>query len=214
MKKDLSNMRENYKKGILDVSDINQDPFAQFQKWFNDAIAGKVVEPNAMTLSTVNKNGHPSSRIVLLKEVDDQGFVFFTNYDSKKGQEIHQNDNVAINFFWRELERQVQIQGKAKKISETLSESYFHSRPFGSQIGAISSNQSSQIENRARLEEKYSQNYDLYKEQGYAPFPNNWGGFIVTPSYFEFWQGRESRLHDRFEYLKKGDNWQINRLEP
>ncbi len=214
MKRDISSIRTEYKAGPLEEDQLFSDPMVQFQKWFEMAIASNVKEPNAMTLSTVSETGQPSSRIVLLKEANEEGFVFFTNYLSKKGREIESNNKVGLCFFWLELHRQIRIEGIAEKISFEESEAYFHSRPFGSQIGAITSSQSAESKGRAYLEKRYQDLYDQYEKAGKAPMPEHWGGYLVRPEYYEFWQGRESRLHDRFEYSKDKDNWDIRRLDP
>ncbi len=172
-----------------------------------------LTDPNAMTLSTVNGNGRPSGRIVLLKDFDTEGFVFFTNYDSQKGQEITRNPNVSMVFYWSAMERQVRIEGKAQKISEKDSEDYFHSRPFESQIGALASHQSKEIPGREYLEKLFN---DLKKqyEGSVVPKPERWGGYRVQPDRYEFWQGRTGRLHDRIVYKLEDGHWKMSRLSP
>lgn len=214
MKKDISNYRTDYISGILEKEMLHDDPNEQFKLWFDHAVGANMPEPNAMTLSTVNLQGGASSRIVLLKEVNEDGYVFFTNYNSKKGDEMAQNNKVALCFFWLQMHRQVRIEGLVSKISKEESEKYFHSRPFGSQIGALASNQSSPSEGRKALEDKFDALYQLYEEAGKAPMPECWGGYVMRPTFFEFWQGRENRLHDRFEYQWDGATWNIVQLDP
>lgn len=214
MNQDISNLRQNYTKGFLVKADLAMDPIVQFQKWLTEAIDSEILEPNAFSLATLTDKGSPSSRIVLLKDLGPEGFVFYTNYNSRKGQEIIKNPNVAMNFLWKEMQRQVRIEGKAAKISFEKSEKYFHSRPFGSQVGAVSSNQSTVADGRDRMEEEYKKVFAEFEKEGKVPLPGHWGGYLIRPSFFEFWQGRESRLHDRFEYSFSKSAWQINRLEP
>jgi len=214
MNRDLSGMRENYKWGNLLIEQVEENPYDQFRLWLEDALNSKVVEANAMNLATVNDEGRPSSRIVLLKEIDDDGFLFYTNYESRKSQELDSHPFAALNFLWKDIERQVRIEGKVSRISRERSEAYFHSRPYGSQIGAISSKQSNIVEGREILEQRYKDNFSKYEKAGRAPLPENWGGFKVEADYFEFWQGRESRLHDRIVYKLSDGKWRIDRLEP
>lgn len=209
----LADLRENYTRGSLDVADVLPDPLVQFQRWFDQATASQLPEPNAMHLTTVSPDGRPSGRIVLLKGLDD-GFLFFTNYQSRKGHELAQNDHAALTFFWVELERQVRVEGCVGKVSEIESDAYFASRPRGSQLGAWVSAQSEVVPDRAFLEKK---NAEL--ESNFAgttvPRPPHWGGYRLKPNYVEFWQGRPSRLHDRIAYTKQaGDSWKIERLSP
>jgi len=211
--KDISRLRRNYSLKELSKSSADDNPFQQFYKWMDEAINASIVEPNAMAVATVSKEGFPSVRTVLLKGFDENGFVFFTNYNSKKAKEIDACPNVSLLFFWKELERQVRVQGIAEKTSRHESEVYFNSRPFESRIGAWASEQSSVIAGREVLEQKYSEIYDLYKNDE-VPLPDFWGGYRIIPSYFEFWQGRESRLHDRIAYLKTGLSWEKIRLQP
>lgn len=208
-KSKYQNIRISYEKYELCEKNMDIDPIVSFKEWFNFAISSKVMEPNAMVLSTASLEGKPSSRIVLLKEVTEQGLVFFTNYKSKKGTEIAANPYVSVNFFWPELERQVRIEGKVKRVTAKESDDYFYSRPMESQIGAIVSNQSAVIENREVLEKAYEALKDTKPER-----PKHWGGYIIEPNYFEFWQGRASRLHDRLSYTKQGVSWKIERISP
>lgn len=215
MNRDLSSLRENYQWGELLESKIEKAPMDQFRLWLEEAVNAELPEPNAMNLSTVNKDGRPSSRIVLLKDIWTEGFVFYTNYNSRKATEIEETHFCALNFLWKEMERQVRIEGRVSKISRAKSEEYFHSRPFGSQVGALCSQQSTRIDDRKTLEERYKEIEARYQDEGRVPLPENWGGFLVEPDYYEFWQGRESRLHDRIEYVKGDEGqWQTFRLEP
>lgn len=211
-KPDLKNMRLSYEQDQLLESSINQNPFEQFKIWFDKAVQELIIEPNAMTLATATKNGIPSVRVVLLKEFDDTGFTFFTNYSSRKGKEISENPNAALLFWWKEFERQVRIEGRTEKISRKDSEEYFNRRPLKSRYGALASNQSEKIESREILEYRF---YNLEKQFGnHPPTPENWGGYKLIPFKFEFWQGRESRLHDRIVYEKTNNDWKIYRLQP
>lgn len=209
----LADIRIDYTLRSLDISDVDRDPVTQFNKWFNEALHAKVLEPNAMTLSTLGKNGFPNSRIVLLKGIDD-GFVFFTNYQSTKGEELAEHPKVALTFFWPELERQVRVIGEVAKVSEKESDEYFFSRPFSSQIGAWVSPQSREIPNRSFLEER-EQAYTKELKPDTVRRPPHWGGYRVNPIEIEFWQGRPSRLHDRILYiLEKSSGWNIKRIAP
>jgi pyridoxamine 5'-phosphate oxidase len=185
----------------------------QFTHWWEDATTSNIDEVNAFVLSTVDANRAPASRVVLLKGYTPEGFIFFTNYDSNKGKEITANPNVAMNFFWKELERQVRITGTIKKISAEESAEYFHSRPLGSQVGAWASPQSQIIPNRDFLEKNFAEQTEKYKE-GTVPLPSHWGGYIVHPTQVEFWQGRSSRLHDRIRYSFENHQWTKQRLAP
>lgn len=207
----LHAMRENYKLGELEISSADASPFLQFNNWFADARNAGIQEPNAMVLSTVADTGRPSSRVVLLKEFTDRGFVFFTNYYSRKGRELSKNNFACINFWWPVLERQVRIEGSIEKISEEESDAYFSSRPPESQAGAIVSPQSEVISSRQWLEEKYLHVQSSHNLQR----PAHWGGYILTADVFEFWQGRPGRLHDRLQYVKtETGSWKIQRLAP
>jgi pyridoxamine 5'-phosphate oxidase len=232
----LSDFREDYRHDSLDRAQLNENPFAQFETWFADACGQKSqsrwrkigvalhklwsaicnhrpADINAMTLATVDKNGKPSSRTVLLKSVDKRGFIFFTNYESRKGRELSENPNAALTFFWPELERQICVAGSVSKLPVTESEKYFKSRPRGSRIGAWASQQSAVVPDRATLEKNWRELEQKFP--GEVPLPPNWGGFILSPARIEFWQGRPSRLHDRFHYSKQADgSWKIERLSP
>ena len=210
---DLFEFRNEYLKGGLELEDLDKNPFVQFGKWFDNACECKVKEPNAMTVSTVSADGMPSARVVLLKSWDEKGFVFYTNYNSQKSQEIANNPKVSLLFVWLDLERQLRINGIAEKVSTAESLRYFLSRPFGSRLGAWVSNQSSIITSRSLLEMQFDKMKRKFAN-GEIPLPDFWGGFRIVPTYFEFWQGRENRLHDRFAYQKNGDAWDISRLAP
>lgn len=211
---DLSTMREEYTTKGLHRKDMDENPFKQFELWFNQAVEAKLIEPNAMTLSTVGTDLKPSQRTVLMKCYDEKGLVFFSNYGSKKSKQIEENPHVAVHFAWLGLERQLRIEGKIEKISKSASLKYFLSRPRGSQIGAWVSHQSEVVTSRSILEEKFDQMRSKFAT-GEIPFPDKWGGYLIRPSLFEFWQGGRDRLHDRFEYiLEEDDSWKIQRLEP
>jgi pyridoxamine 5'-phosphate oxidase len=209
----IADIRQDYKKNALAEADMVANPFEQFKKWWDEALASKIDEVNAMTLATVNALGKPSARIVLLKGLKEDGFEFFTNYESDKAKEMAANEHVALVFFWKELERQIRIEGIVSKTSEAVSDTYFLSRPKESQIGAWSSPQSSVIKDRSILEENVN-NIRKKFEQATIVRPPFWGGYIVKPTLIEFWQGRSSRLHDRIEYFIENDSWQIRRLAP
>ncbi|MBA4411281.1 MAG: pyridoxamine 5'-phosphate oxidase [Bacteroidota bacterium] len=209
----LRDIRTDYQKSELSEETIHKKPLVQLQNWLEAAISGKISEPTAMVLSTNDPTGNPDSRVVLLKELTSEGLVFFTNYNSKKGKQIGVNPNVSVVFFWPEPERQVRIKGRAEKISEKDSEAYFLSRPLESQLGAWSSPQSQIIESRNILDENYS-HYEEFFRNNVIEKPPHWGGFLIRPEYFEFWQGRSNRLHDRIEYNLSGDKWIMNRLAP
>ena len=209
----IGEIRKDYLKSSLSENDVAIDPFTQFSKWWEEAINAHIEEVNAMTLATSTPDGYPSARIVLLKGFDQNGFVFFTNYTSRKGKEIEENPHVALLFFWKELERQVRIVGEIKKLDVAASDAYFNSRPEGSKIGAWASQQSEAIESREIMEERVSAIEEKFKSiEIYRP--DFWGGYIVAPTSIEFWQGRSSRLHDRILYTKKEVHWDIQRLAP
>ncbi len=209
---DPADLRQNYDKGALDEADADADPFRQFAGWFEAARKADIMEPNAMALATVDRTGRPSSRMVLLKGVDARGFTFFTNFDSRKGEDLAANPKAALLFWWDRLHRQVRIEGTVEKVSDAEAEAYFHSRPYGSRIGAAASPQSRVIASRTELEERFSALEAAHPES--PPRPAHWGGYRVVPDHFEFWQGRESRLHDRLVYLPEGQGWRIERLAP
>ncbi|MEJ5961649.1 pyridoxamine 5'-phosphate oxidase [Pedobacter immunditicola] len=209
----LQNLRQDYRAAALTEQEVDKNPISQFATWFTDAMTAKIFEPNVMTLATADKSGRPSARIVLLKGFDEQGFTFYTNYNSHKGKELAENPYAALVFFWAELERQVRIEGSVTKIDPQTSDQYFHSRPMGSQIGAIVSPQSSIINSRDLLEVKVNQLTEEFKDKE-IPRPAHWGGYIVKPTTIEFWQGRTSRLHDRINYQLIDGIWVVNRLAP
>jgi len=210
---DLSDFRKEYAAHGIDRHELLEAPLAQFKAWFDQAKAAGVVEPNAMVLSTFGMDGFPSSRTVLLKAADERGFSFFTNYDSKKGEEIAANPRVTLLFPWFSLERQIHITGSLIKTSVEESVTYFARRPYGSQLGALASDQSDVIADRKVLEGRLAELKAKYPE-GQVPKPPHWGGYRLIPHHYEFWQGRTNRLHDRFVYTLKGDKWEIARLSP
>ncbi|WP_449440426.1 pyridoxamine 5'-phosphate oxidase [Pedobacter steynii] len=212
-KENIQNLRQDYRSASLSENDVDSNPILQFKKWFQDAVNSQLYEPNVMTLATSDRFGKPTARIVLLKGIDEDGFVFYTNYESKKGHDIVENPQAALVFFWPELERQVRIEGMVSKVSEEVSSEYFHSRPIGSQIGAMASPQSEVISGRELLERKVEQLTTQYAGQE-IPRPLHWGGYLVEPTHIEFWQGRPSRLHDRIIYDFVEGSWIINRLAP
>ena len=214
MNRNIQDIREDYRFGSLIEDQVPNNPIELFKQWFEDAQSANISEPNAMTIATVNQDGKPSARIVLLKGYSEEGFIFYTNYDSRKGQNIAANPFVSIVFLWKEIERQVRIEGKIIKLSEERSTAYYRSRPKGSQIGAWVSPQSKVIKDRFELEEKYEKFAHKYQEVDHLPKPPNWGGYIIQPTMIEFWQGRSSRLHDRLRYNSLKNNWQIDRLAP
>ncbi len=215
MQKDLSNYRKSYEKSALIEDAILETPLEQFQRWFYEIEASDGVdEPNAMTISTIGLDGFPKSRVVLMKKYTFEGFIFYTNYDSEKGRAIAENPSVCLSFFWPNLERQVIIKGNAGKIAENLSDGYFESRPVGSQLGAIASEQSRVVASRKVLEERL-QKLEKEYENKEVERPENWGGYLVKPVSIEFWQGRPNRLHDRIRYTLQDDHdWKIERLQP
>ncbi len=212
MKREIADIRKDYKLQQLEEKDVAKDAIEQFTRWWQDAVNSEITEVNAMTLATVNTDGQPDARIVLLKDYNENGFVFFTNYNSQKGNEIAGNPKAALVFFWKELERQIRIEGIIEKTSAAESDEYFNSRPAGSRIGAWASPQSSVIPGREILESyvtKYTTEFS-----GDIPRPKHWGGYRIVPTKIEFWQGRSSRLHDRILYTRTTDNWNISRLAP
>ncbi len=215
MLRDISNLRKSYTRNSLDEVNLPSSPFILFDNWFNEVKStNSKSEVNAMTLSTIDSNGYPNARIVLLKFFSDEGFIFFTNYNSNKATSIESNNKVSISFFWEDFERQVIIKGHAKKTNEDISSNYFNSRPKGSQIGAlVSERQSSVIPSKDFLVEKFNSLIQEFENKD-IPRPENWGGFIVNPVEYEFWQGGENRLHDRIRYKLVNNLWKIDRLSP
>lgn len=207
-------LRRNYVKHTLDRSDLETEPLNQFKKWFAEVNPEENFEANGMVLSTVNAEGKPSSRVMLLKEVAQGGFVFYTNYNSRKGQEINLNSQVALVFWWPSVERQVRVEGVIKKFEDISSTAYFQSRPRGSQLGAWASAQSEPIDSRDVLEQNIKRLEAKYPDGTIIPKPDYWGGYVVIPNAMEFWQGRPDRLHDRFLYTREGEQWRISRLSP
>ncbi len=215
MKIDIAQLRKEYTAHTLDQSDVDSDPLVQFKQWMVEAVDSEVPEPNAMVLATLNQYSRPSARVVLLKDIEEGGFVFYTNYNSEKGQELAAHPFAALNFNWLELQRQVRIEGRVEKVSEEMSKAYFQSRPRGSQIGAWASPQSTIIEDRSILEENVKRLEEKYQGQEVLPIPPHWGGYSLKPDLIEFWQGRPSRLHDRIRYrLDEKGKWLIERLAP
>lgn len=212
-KESLQNLRQEYRSSELLQQDVDQNPMQQFKNWFSDALNAQLYEPNVMTLATSDPYGKPSARIVLLKAFDEHGFIFYTNYESKKGRELRENPQAALVFFWAELERQVRIEGMVSKVDPEVSTAYFHSRPINSQIGAVVSPQSQVIPNREMLEQQVVELQAKYIDVE-VPRPETWGGYLVEPQHIEFWQGRPNRLHDRISYDLVDGVWIINRLAP
>ncbi len=212
MSRDLSSAREEYARAGLDEADLLPDPVAMFERWYDDAVAHGEPEPNAMVVSTVSAEGRPASRVVLLKSVSDQGFVFFTHHTSRKGAELAAVPHAALLFVWHGLERQVRVEGPAARLPRPDVEAYFASRPRGSRLGAWASPQSTRISGRAELEDSYAAAAERFGED--VPAPEGWGGYVVTPERVELWQGRPSRLHDRLVYERDGIGWSTYRLAP
>ncbi|GAA5521583.1 pyridoxamine 5'-phosphate oxidase [Aliifodinibius salicampi] len=212
-RQDIEQIRRDFAKEELSESTIEGNPIQQFSVWFDQALSSDLLDANAMTLSTVSKRGIPSSRIVLLKGVDEQGFRFYTNYKSRKGTELAENPHAALCFYWAPLERQVRIEGKVQKMNRDQSEIYFHKRPRLSQLGAWASQQSSKVESREKLETQFKEVKKQFEGEE-VPLPDFWGGYRLIPDRIEFWQGRRGRLHDRICYERKNDGWEVFRLSP
>jgi pyridoxamine 5'-phosphate oxidase len=210
---EISHLREEYRREALNRETLHTDPMEQFKAWFGQAQAAQLREPNAMILATVDADGQPFNRTVLLKKLDGRGLVFFTNFESRKARQMIANPKVSVLFLWLELERQVSINGTVEKISSAESLSYFATRPLGSRLGAWTSQQSSIIKSRSLLEAKLEEMKRKFAD-GKIPLPSFWGGYRIKPGSYEFWQGRRNRLHDRFLYCKVGDKWEIERLQP
>lgn len=211
---DIASIRINYSKKALTEETVSLDPMDQFKVWLNEAIVSEVLEPTALVLSTVSADGRPSARVVLLKEVSDDGFVFYTNYESRKGQDLAERPFASITFFWAELERQVRIEGTVEKVADEVSDVYFQSRPRGSQIGAWASPQSREINSREELEQADMRYAEKFDASASIPRPSHWGGYTLKPERIEFWQGRPNRLHDRILFERDGTSWSRKRLAP
>ena len=213
VQKSIQNLRREYKLNKLSEETVHKNPFIQFDRWFSQVIKMRLYEPNAMILATSNTHCKPSARVVLLKGIRKDGFIFFTNYNSSKGKSLSENPVASLLFFWAELERQVRVEGKVKKISRSESQRYFDSRPLESRIAAWASSQSEVISNREHIERQFSEFKKKFKGKK-IPVPPYWGGFVLVPDYFEFWQGRENRLHDRICYKKVNGRWKVFRISP
>ncbi len=211
---DLAALRREYGDQGLDLPDLAPDPITMFRRWMDDTVESGLHEPNAMVLTTVSAQGRPSARMVLLKGVDERGFVFYTNYESRKGEDIEADPAVALLFPWHDLQRQVRVEGTATRVSRAESEAYFSARPRGSQLGAWASPQSREVASRAELDDLYAGVEGEYGDSADVPLPPQWGGYLVTPDVVEFWQGRKGRMHDRLLYRRQGDAWTTARLAP
>lgn len=209
----IADIRTDYRQASLSESDVDRDPMVQFERWFDDAVRAQVNEPNAMCLATATPDAYPSARIVLLKGADERGFVFFTDYRSRKGQELADNPHASLCFFWPELERQVRVAGAVQRVSRAESDAYFQSRPLPSRMGAWTSYQSAELSSRDVLEAELAANTQRFAD-GAVPLPEHWGGFRVVPEEIEFWQGRASRLHDRIQFRRSAGVWHQRRLSP
>lgn len=212
-KKSIAELRREYSQQALAESEVCENPIDQFTEWFKQAYTADLLDVNAMTLSTATKKGKPSSRIVLLKGVDEAGFQFYTNYESRKGRELNENPHAALCFYWAPLERQVRIEGEVERLSRSTSENYFKQRPRESRLGAWASKQSNKVSSRKELESQFQKIKQKFKDQE-IPLPDFWGGFLLRPQRIEFWQGRESRMHDRICYEKEDEAWKVFRLAP
>ena len=211
----LEELRLEYKRGALDEANCDSNPIEQFRRWITDARTAQLIEPNAMTLSTATADGRPSGRIVLLKQLTAEEFIFYTNYTSRKGREMDVNPFVSLTFYWAELERQVRIEGRVRRVSREKSEAYFRGRPKGSRLGALASHQSTPLPSRAPLEQTLAELQVKYRDTDDVPTPEWWGGYAVRPASLEFWQGRPNRLHDRLVYARTGETgWTVGRLSP
>jgi pyridoxamine 5'-phosphate oxidase len=211
--RDVASLRKEYTRAGLAESDVASDPVEQFRRWFDEALAAGLYEPNAMTVATAAPNGRPSARVVLLKGFDERGYVFYTNYEGRKGRELEENPRAALLFYWGELERQVRVEGTVSRVSKEESDAYYASRPRGSRLGAWASEQSRTVEGREVLEDRI-EDLEAEYEGREVPRPPFWGGYRVVPEVVEFWQGRENRLHDRIVYRRRGAGWRIERLQP
>jgi len=209
----IADIRTEYRRHSLAEQDVAADPIAQFTRWFDEAVNAAVVEPNAMCLATATPDAYPSARMVLLKGFDARGFVFYTDYRSRKGQELADNPHASLCFFWAELERQVRINGAVQRVSRAESDEYFQSRPLPSRVGAWTSHQSMVLTDRSILEQELAANETRFAG-GHVPLPEHWGGFRIVPEELEFWQGRESRLHDRIQFRREAGVWVKRRLSP
>ncbi len=210
---EIAALRREYSLKVLDESNVRTNPFEQFSIWMEEVVSSDLLDPSAMILATADSKGIPSARTVLLKGADNEGLIFYTNYTSRKAKELNENPNASILFLWRELERQIRISGRVEKVSKKQSEEYFHSRPYESQLGAVASEQSKIIPGRDYLDNRFNELKKKFEGRE-IPLPEYWGGYKLYPEYFEFWQGRESRLHDRISYIKDGEGWKIVRLAP
>ena len=209
----LNEIRRDFAGKPLNEDSVNKNPMEQYTLWFEEAVNAQLLDPYAMSITTVNSSGQPSTRIVYMRGIKDEGFIFYTNYNSGKGKDLEQNKKVSLNFFWGELERQIRVEGEVVKVSDEDSDAYFSQRPRESQIGAWASSQSEELSDRNELEEKVAYYTEKFKDID-IPRPEHWGGYIVNPTKIEFWQGRPNRLHDRIVYTKNGNDWKQSRLSP